>query len=114
MRSIIIAASLLLSLAFALPVAAGDAANGRTIFDTRCAKCHSFDPSASGKRGPHLAGLFDRRYGAVEGFPYRMVWTAANPLWTREHLNDYLEIHGVFEAEDRDNLVEYLVEATRK
>ena len=114
MRSIIIAASLLVSLAVALPVAAGDAAKGRTYFEDRCAKCHSFDPSALDKRGPHLAGLLERRYGAVEGFPYRMVWTDANPLWTREHLNNYLEIHGVFEAEDRDDLIEYLVQATGK
>ena len=114
MRSITFAVSLLVSLAAALPVAAGDAAKGRAYFEDRCAKCHSFDPSASGKRGPHLAGLLERRYGAVEGFPYRMVWPDADPLWTREHLNNYLEIHGVFEAEDRDNLIEYLVEATGK
>ena len=114
MRSIIIVAGLLFSLTIALPVAAGDPAKGRAIFEARCAKCHSFDPGASGKRGPHLAGLLERKYGAVEGFPYRMVWTDANPVWTREHLNNYLEIHGVFEAEDRDNLVEYLVETTRE
>ena len=42
-----------------------------------------------------------------------MVSTDANPLWTREHLNSYLEIHGVFEAEDRANLIEYLAEATK-
>ena len=114
MRSITTAASLLVSLAVSLPVAAGDAAKGRSYFEDRCTKCHSFDPSDSGKRGPHLAGLLERKYGAVEGFTYRMVWTDANPLWTREHLNNYLEIHGVFEAGDRDDLIEYLVEATGK
>lgn len=114
MRSIAVAASLLVSLVFALPANAGDAAQGRKTFEARCAKCHSLDPGASGLRGPHLARLFERRYGAVEGFPYRMVWTDANPLWTREHLKSYLEIHGLLEAEERANLAEYLFEATRE
>ncbi len=114
MRPTIVAANVLAFVALALPATAGDAAKGRADFETRCVKCHSLDPTTSGYRGPHLAGLFERRYGAVEGFPYRMVWTDANPLWTREHLNNYLEIHGVFEAGDRANLIEFLVEATKE
>nr|MDJ0972549.1 c-type cytochrome [Kiloniellales bacterium] len=81
MRLTILAASALAFLALALPASAGDAAKGRADFEARCTKCHSLDPTASGYRGPHLARLFERRYGAVEGFPYRMVWTDANPLW---------------------------------
>ena len=114
MRSIAIAAGLLVSLAFALPATAGDAAAGRGAFEAKCARCHSLDPDATGFRGPHLARLFDRRYGAVEGFYYRMVWTDANPIWTRAHLNNYLEIHGLLEAKERADLIEFLFEATRE
>jgi cytochrome c2 len=114
MRSIVIAASLFVSAALALPAAAGDATEGRTVFEANCAKCHSLDPTVPGYRGPHLAGLFDRQYGAVEDFSYRMVWTDANPRWTREHLNNYLEIHLLPDAGERADLIEFLFEATRK
>lgn len=114
MRSIAIATCLFVSAALAQPAGANDAAAGRAVFEASCAKCHSLDPTAPGFRGPHLAGLFDRRYGAVESFPYRMVWVDANPLWTKEHLNNYLEIHHLPEAGHRNDLIEFLFEATRK
>ena len=77
-----------------------------------CARCHSLDPEELGKRGPHLAGLFARRYGAVEGFPYRMVWTEADPLWTEAQLDAYLEIHRLPEPEARAEVIAFLVTAT--
>lgn len=113
MRSIVIAASLFVSAALAGPAVAGDAAKGRAVFDARCAKCHSLDPTSPGFRGPHLAGLFGRKYGALEDFPYRMVWTEADPLWTREHLDNYLNIHHLPDAGQRGALIEFLFEATR-
>lgn len=114
MRSIVVAFGLFLSTAPALPVGAGDAAEGHTVFDAKCANCHSLDPTTPGNRGPHLAGLFDRRYGAVEGFHYRMVWTDADPLWTREHLSNYLDIHHLPDEGKRADLIEFLFEATQK
>ena len=114
MRSAAIVASLLVSAALAAPVAAGDAAEGRAVFDANCAECHSLDPTVPGQRGPHLAGLFDRKYGAVEDFPYRMVWPEADPLWTREHLDNYLEIHQLPDPAERSDVIEFLFEATRK
>ena len=111
MRSIIGAVSLVVSAALAGPVAAGDAAAGRRVFDANCAKCHSLDPAVPDMRGPHLAGLFDRRFGALD-FPYRMVWTEADPLWTRAHLDNYLEIHRLPDPAERADVIEFLFEAT--
>ncbi len=114
MKAIVLAAGLVLFAAPTLALAAGDAAEGRQAFADKCAKCHSLDPSDKDLRGPHLAGLFERRYGAVEGFPYRMVWTAASPRWTRRHLDDYLDIHHLPDPSQRADVIEYLAEATKK
>ncbi len=114
MRAIVLAAGLLACAAPALPAAAGDPAEGRKAFEEKCAMCHSLDPAEQNLRGPHLAGLFERRYGAVEGFPYRMVWTAASPRWTRRHLDDYLDIHHLPDPAARADVIEYLAEATTK
>ena len=103
----------ILALAFGQSVTAADSDGGAALFEDRCARCHSLDPAESDKRGPHLSGLFQRRYGAVEGFPYRMVWTAADPHWTREHLDDYLEIHRLPEPAERSEVIDYLEQATR-
>ena len=90
-----------------------DAEKGKALFENDCANCHTLRQDAAGKRGPHLENLFQRRYGAVEGFEYRMVWTEADPAWTPEHLNNYLNIHGRFDVEGRADLIEYLKLATK-
>lgn len=95
-----------------LSAAGADGLRGREVFIANCAGCHSLDPEEAGKRGPHLAGLFERRYGAVEGFPYRMVWTEAEPHWTAADLDAYLEIHRLPEPQARAEVIEFLVLAT--
>lgn len=104
--------SLALLVAAALPALAGDAARGEALFGQYCAKCHGFDPAATDKRGPHLKGLFERRYGSVEGFPYRMVWPDADPVWTEAQLGVYLEIHRIPEPDQRADIIAYLKRAT--
>jgi cytochrome c len=91
---------------------AADVATGKALFESDCANCHTLRKSEPAKRGPHLENLFNRRYGAVEGFDYRMVWTEADPTWTPEHLNNYLNIHGRFDTATRADLIEYLKRAT--
>lgn len=93
--------------------AEGDAALGRQVFGAYCAKCHSFDPAEAGKRGPHLAGLLTRRYGSVPGFPYRMVWPLADPVWTTEQLDAYLEIHRLAEPKIRADVIAFLYKALK-
>ena len=92
--------------------AAGDAKLGRQVFAAYCAKCHSLDPARTDKRGPHLANLLQRRYAAVPGFPYRMVWPKADPVWTVEQLHAYLEIHRLAEPAIRADLIAFLLAVT--
>ena len=92
---------------------AASADNGKALFESDCANCHTLRQDEPSKRGPHLENLFGRRYGAVEGFDYRMVWTQADPTWTPEHLNNYLNVHGRFDTEGRADLIEYLKQATK-
>ena len=92
---------------------AADPKAGQALFESDCANCHTLREDEAGKRGPHLENLFSRRYGAVEGFEYRMVWTEADPTWTPEHLNNYLNVHGRFDVNGREDLIEYLKQATK-
>lgn len=109
MRSLFLVFALLSLLAG--PAQAADPVRGETLFQGHCAKCHGFDPADRSKRGPHLQGLFERRYGAVQDFPYRMVWPEADPVWTPAHLDSYLEIHRLPEAAERADVIAYLREA---
>lgn len=95
------------------PAAADDVAAGKAIFEGDCIQCHTLRANEAAKRGPHLENLFDRRYGAVEGFAYRMVWTQADPRWTRKDLDDYLVVHGRADAGGRQALIDYLMVATK-
>lgn len=104
---------ILMTMVGARGAAAADSAKGKALFESDCANCHTLHKSEPPKRGPHLENLFNRRYGAVEGFEYRMVWTAADPTWTPEQLNAYLNIHGRFDLAGREDLIEYLKEATK-
>jgi cytochrome c2 len=94
------------------PDATADPAQGKALFESDCAACHTLRKAEAQKRGPHLENLFNRRYAAVEGFEYRMVWKEADPVWTPAHLNNYLNIHGRFDTAGRSDLIEYLERAT--
>lgn len=91
---------------------AADAAHGDRIFQENCARCHAISASEPGKRGPYLAGLFQRAPGSVKGFPYRMVFTDAKPVWTEKSLDDYLVIHLLSEPSDRSDVIAFLKQAT--
>lgn len=110
-RTVMLAA--LLCAIIARPALADETAAGKAIFDGDCANCHTLKASETAKRGPHLENLMQRRFGAVEGFPYRMVWTEADPRWTPKHLDDYLVIHGRADDAGRKALIDYLIVATR-
>ncbi|HYM02382.1 MAG TPA: c-type cytochrome [Stellaceae bacterium] len=97
-----------------MPATAADVSHGNAVFEERCARCHAISPSEPGKRGPYLAGLFQRAPGAVKGFPYRMVYTDAGPIWTEKALDNYLVIHLLPEAVDRADVIAFLKDITAK
>ena len=62
-----------------------------------CGACHSLTAPAAGqtdlKAGPHLAGLFGRRMGSIEGYPYSERLRRGDRVWTPEAVAE-LFTHG--------------------
>lgn len=81
-----------LLLAALLPVAAM-AADGRAVFEQRCASCHSLVAEAPAGPGPNLAGLPGRRVGGDPDFDYSPVLQAAREagqVWDAAMLDRFL------------------------
>ncbi|MBV1867720.1 MAG: c-type cytochrome [Marinosulfonomonas sp.] len=100
----------------------GDAARGKRVF-SKCAGCHQIGEGAKNKVGPHLNGVFDRKAGSVDGFPYsKSMRRAASGglVWHADSLNAYIEnprvlisgtrmsFRGLKSAQDRDDVLAYL------
>ncbi|WP_235536452.1 MULTISPECIES: c-type cytochrome [unclassified Sphingomonas] len=125
MRPIVGIAMLLTGLA-ALPApaaaAAGNAANGATIFK-RCAVCHSVEPGKRAGMGPNLSGVIGRKAGTSD-FAYSPAMKAAAVKWSPAALDTFLTrpaamikgsrmaFAGLPNQQDRADVIAYL--ATRK
>jgi cytochrome c len=89
-----------------------------------CKACHSLDNGGPNMIGPALYGFFGREVGTRSGFGYSAVMRNANFVWTPEALNAWLAqpgrflpgnrmtFAGVFQQDDRNNLIAYLLEVT--
>ena len=89
-----------------------------------CLACHSLDAGGRNMLGPALHGFFGREVGAVEDFAYSPAIREADFVWTPRALDAWLReparflpgnrmiFAGVADAEDRDALIAYLLEAT--
>ncbi|MFU8834711.1 c-type cytochrome [Roseovarius autotrophicus] len=115
-----LAAILAAGLAQAEPV--GDAARGDTAFRD-CSGCHQIGSGAADGIGPHLNGIFGRRAGAHEGFPYSASMTRAGVdglTWDFRTLDAYIEnpralvsktrmsYRGMKDAQARADLIAFL------
>ena len=59
----------------------------------RCAACHSLRPNDDDTPGPNLRGVFGRRVGAVNGYPYSDALRAAGrrgTVWNETTLDRFL------------------------
>ncbi len=115
--------------------AAGDPAKGKRVFN-KCRACHKI---AAGKKsvGPNLNGFFGRRAGTLAGFKYSKDMRAAGAnglVWNEENFLNYMAgtkayvgtfigrkkartrmaFAGLKRAKDREDLLAYLKEATKK
>lgn len=107
----------------AAPAAAADADKGKAMFN-QCKACHSLE-AGQNKLGPSLHGLFGRKAGTVEGFRYSKAMTEAGIVWDAAALDAYLAdprgnipnnrmtFVGLRKPVDRENLIEYLKQATK-
>lgn len=102
---------------------AGDAQRGQRVF-APCRTCHYPEKYVGHHNGPSLYGIFGRRAGSQEGFPYysEQLRQAGQSgfVWTPELLDLWLANPGTFmpgssmvfvglpNAQDRADLIEYL------
>ena len=69
--------------------AAGDAANGKTLF-VRCAICHKTVKDGGNGLGPNLFGVGGRKAGTVAGFAYSDAMKNSGIVWTEDKLEAYI------------------------
>lgn len=82
---------ILTSLRFAHAQPAEPAAlDGEKLFKQQCAACHSVTAGESGRQGPNLHGVYERKPGSVEGFHYSGGYANADFVWDEPHLDAYL------------------------
>jgi len=101
----------------------GDAAKGKKVFH-KCMACHSLE-AGKNKVGPSLHGIIGRKSGTEAGYNYSDAMKNANLTWDEATLDKYLTkpkeevpgnkmpFPGLPKAEDRQNLIAYLKEASQ-
>jgi cytochrome c len=104
-------------------LANADAGQGKRQF-IFCQACHTTNMGGANKVGPNLSGVVGRAAGQAEGFVYSAALTDAGLTWDVAALDKWIEnpaalvpgttmvFAGIRDAEQRANLVAYLVEAT--
>ncbi|SDI63804.1 cytochrome c [Alloyangia pacifica] len=107
----------LLGLLAGEPLMAQDVAEGETVFQRRCAACHTLD--GSNRVGPSLQGVVGREAGTAEGFRYSGAMEGSGLVWDAETLVQYLEnprdmvpgtrmVLRLPDEKDRRNVVDFL------
>jgi cytochrome c len=98
-----------------------DLRTSKEIFGRRCSGCHALDFN---KGGPRLRGVFNRKAGTVEGFPYSDALRKSGIVWDEKRLNQWIENpdavvkdndmeFGVANADERTAILAYLKSLTR-
>jgi len=112
----------LLGLASGSALGAGDAEHGKALYEARCAACHSIEYNGA---GPAHKGLIGRKAGSMPGFGYSKALRDSAVVWNEETLSKWLANPEAFipgqkmfvqtpEAADREDLIAYLKQATRR
>jgi cytochrome c len=105
-----------MSLASVPANAAGDAARGDELYNSRCIACHSLDAN---RVGPAHRGVFGRKAGAVADFDYSPAVRNAGIVWNEDTLGKWLTDPGalipgnkmgfrVNTPKDRDDIIAFL------
>jgi cytochrome c len=72
---------------YAATCAAGDAAKGKALYESRCIACHSIDAS---RVGPAHRGVVGRNAGSVRDYDYSPAVKASRVVWNAESLDRWL------------------------
>ena len=103
------------------PANAGDAIQGKLVFDKRCTGCHSLDQD---REGPRLRGVYGRTSGKVPNFPYSQQLTNAHIVWNDQTLDRWLTDPDAYvpqtnmdfrvtKPQERQDLIRFLKESAR-
>lgn len=122
--STLLSAMLLIGWSLASPTLAmaADAANGKALYQTRCAACHALDFNGL---GPLHRGMFGRAAGAVKDFNYSPALKASGLVWNEAALERWLAdpektVPGqrmgvnVPEAKDRADIISFMKQIPAK
>lgn len=101
---------------------APDPANGKMLFEKRCAGCHSLNAE---KEGPRLGNVFGRSAGTVPNFKYSDALRSAHVTWDESSLDKWLTdpdslipdndmAFHVPKAEERADIIRFLRESAGK
>jgi cytochrome c len=105
-------------------LAAADFGRGE-LLALACAACHRFRAEEGTLIGPHLQGVFGRKAASVPGFAYSPPLRQSGLVWTPRSLEAWLAnpagfvegttmaFTGYRSAEDRRDLIAYLLRATQ-
>ena len=120
MRAVVFAA---MAMVVAMDASAADADHGRQLYE-QCAACHSLKAGEQ-LLGPSLNGVIGRKAGALEEFRYSPPMKRSTIVWTRETIATFLAepqkdipgnrmpYSGMPEAKDREDILDYLVQAAK-
>lgn len=102
--------------------AQGDAAHGKSVFESQCTACHSL---TANRVGPKLGGVVGRKAGTAAQFQYSPALKASSIVWSQPTLDQWLTspqslIPGqrmnitVSDAKRRADIIAYLMSAGAK
>jgi cytochrome c len=105
------------------PYAGADRGNGQRLAQM-CKACHSLGEGGVHMLGPNLHGFFGKAAGSAESYSYSAALQEADFVWTPRALDAWLarparflpgnrmSFAGVSSANDRADVIAYLLEAT--
>jgi cytochrome c len=119
---------LTLAAVLAAPAVFGaDAANGKTVFESKCGICHAATAGPGGPvAGPNMVGLMGRKAATVEGFPmYSPALKGSGITWNAKLLDEFLanpmgKVPGTMmvislpDAKERADVIAYLATLKKK
>ena len=99
--------------------------NGERQFARKCSVCHTLVADGKRRAGPTLFGVFGRRAGSLEGYPYSDALANSSIVWSEETIDELfrdgpdkvtpgtkMPIQRMKRKQDRDDLINYLKQAT--
>jgi cytochrome c len=80
----------ILTLATSPVFAAGDATNGKKVYEEECSDCHSVN-AGKNKKGPSFFNVVGRKSASIADFNYSDAMRAKNTVWTPEAISEYIK-----------------------